>query len=182
MHFRSKLTLPKDDSATRRCRASGGFTLLEICLVVFIVALLVAMSVPSMSGLFAERRLRASLEAMDGLVATAQRRSVSEQKTFLLIWDKKGGIRLCPEEMPTKERATLPVELGTGSGAGALAAGEYSLELPAALRAKQRPEWAFWPTGNCEPAIVRFVGQPGRWTAAYHPLTARPTIAEFSAR
>ena len=177
------LTLPKSDPQPRRFRALAGFTLLEICLVVFIVALLVAMSVPSLSGLFAERRLRASLEAMDGLVATAQRRSVSGQKTFLLVWDKKGGIRLCPEEMPSKERAAQPVELGRGGkDSNALAAGEYSLELPAALRANPRPEWAFWPTGNCEPAVVRFVGPFGRWTASYHPLTARPTLAEFSTR
>ncbi len=164
-------------------RREAGFTLLEICLVVFIVALLVAMSVPSLGGLFAERRLRTSLDALDSLVAAAQRRSVSEQKTYLLVWDKQGRVRLCPEELPAKERAALPVELGPdANGETKPVAGAYTLELPAALRVNPRPEWAFWPTGNCEPAVVRYEGPAGRWTAAYHPLTARPTLAEFSAR
>jgi hypothetical protein len=86
--------------------------------------------------------------------------------------------------MLPKVRAAQPVELGGRGGANRsnLTAGEYVLELPAALRANPRPEWAFWPTGNCEPAVVRYAGAAGRWTAAYHPLTARPTLAEFSTR
>jgi prepilin-type N-terminal cleavage/methylation domain-containing protein len=177
MRFPSAPTLARRARARRR-----GFTLLEICLTVFIMALLVAMSVPSLSGVFAERRLRASLEALDDLVGQAQRRSVSEQKTYLLVWDKEGGIRLCPDDLPVKARAALPVELGRGSSAAQRIAGAYSLELPAALRTNPRPEWAFWPTGNCEPAVVRFAGAAGRWTAAYHPLTGRPTLAEFTTR
>ena len=173
---------PACDTARRARSRRGGFTLLEICLTVFIMAMLVAMSVPSLSGVFAERRLRASLEALDDLVGLAQRRSVSEQKTYLLVWDKDGGIRLCSDDLPVKERAKLPVDLGRGSSGAQRIAGAYSLELPAALRNNPRAEWAFWPTGNCEPAVVHFVGDAGRWTAAYHPLTGRPNLAEFSTR
>src|SRR5437588_289644 len=52
-----------------------------------------------------------------------------------------------------------------------------------ALLAEKYPaEWIFWPSGTCEPAIVRFQGPAGSWTANYSPLTARPEITNYAVR
>ena len=153
--------------------------MLEICLVVLILALIATLAVPSVTGLLAERRLRESLYALDDLAATAQRRSMAEGKTYLLVWaPRNAGIQLCPEELSAKERAALPPTLTPAAVAG----GHYELTLPAALVANAQAEWAFWPSGNCEPAIVRYSGPAGRWTASYQPLTARSTLVEFHPR
>src|SRR4051812_33552559 len=45
-----------------------GFTLLEICLVVAIIVMVALIAVPSVSGVFAEERLRRSYDALDSLV------------------------------------------------------------------------------------------------------------------
>jgi hypothetical protein len=56
------------------------------------------------------------------------------------------------------------------------------LSLPAALTEKHPAEWIFWPSGNCEPAIVQFRGPPGSWTVNYSPLTAQPEVTQYAAR
>ena len=56
------------------------------------------------------------------------------------------------------------------------------LTLPAALTKKPPPEWIFWSTGTCEPAIVQFKGSGGSWTANYSALTARAQMTSYAAR
>jgi hypothetical protein len=57
-----------------------------------------------------------------------------------------------------------------------------TLTLPAALSRKPAGEWIFWPTGTCEPAIVRYAGRAGTWTADYSPLTAHAQLTNYAAR
>lgn len=145
----------------------------------FIMVLLMGIAIPSVSGVLAERRLRASLDAFGDLAALAQRRSVAEGKTFLLARDPKGQVRLCPEDLSPKARREL--------APAALPAGTYRLELPNVLPAPGKradptaaaDEWAFWPTGTCEPAVVRFEGAGGIWEATFNPLTARAAVTRF---
>ena len=156
-------------------RRSRAFTLVEIVIAVAIMATLLLMAVPSLEGVLADRRLRASLDGFNNLVRQAQERSVSEHRAYLIVWTDK-NVFVQPEAF-TKEDdgqplATFDLERGT----------VLTLSLPAALSKKQPGEWIFWPTGTCEPAVVHFEGRAGTWTANYSPLTAHGELTNYAAR
>ncbi|MEY2600936.1 MAG: hypothetical protein QOJ36_255 [Verrucomicrobiota bacterium] len=156
----------------QRCRA---FTLIEIIIAVAILTVILLMAVPSLSGVFADRKLRASLDGFNNLVRQAQERSVAEHRAYLIVWGKQDVI-VQPEAFAKDEEkkpvATFSLERGNA----------LTLTLPAALTAKPAGEWIFWPTGTCEPAIVRFVGRAGTWTANYSPLTGHGELANYAAK
>lgn len=151
------------------------FTLIEIIIAVAILSVMLLMAVPSLSGVFADRKLRVSLDGFNNLVREAQERSVSEHRAYLIVWGDKEVI-VQPEVFAKGEEkkavATFALEYGT----------VLTLTLPAALSAKPAGEWIFWPTGTCEPAIVRFVGRGGTWTANYSPLTGHGELANYAAK
>lgn len=155
-------------------RATAGFTLIEVCVSILIVVVIMGMAVPSLSGVLAERRLRASYDGLAGLATEAQRRSVVERKTYLLAWDRDGRVRMFPEELPAKERrAVSPAPLPDGA--------RYALRSDDGEGADPR-EWAFFPTGNCEPATVRCEAPTGTWEASFNALTVRGTFRTFNPR
>jgi type II secretory pathway pseudopilin PulG len=151
------------------------FTLIEIALSIFILLLLLMLAVPSLSGVFASRRLKQSLDGFNNLVRQAQERSVMERRPYLIVWTKR-GVLLRPEVFGENEEvkaaAVFPVSKGS----------VLRLSLPAALDEKHPWEWIFWPSGNCEPATVQFRSPAGVWTASYSPLTAQPEITQYAAR
>ena len=151
------------------------FTLIEIIIAVAILTVLLLMAVPSLSGVLADRRLRASLDGFNNLVRQAQERSVAEHRAYLIVWGDKDMI-VQPEAFAKNEEkkavATFSLERGS----------TMTLTLPAALTAKPAGEWIFWPTGTCEPAIVRFAGRAGTWTANYSPLTGHGELANYAAK
>ena len=152
-----------------------GFTLVEIVIAVAILSVVLLMAVPSLSGVIADRKLRASLDGFNKLVREAQERSVAEHRAYLIVWGEKDVI-VQPEAFAKGEEkkavATFALERGSA----------LTLTLPAALTAKPAGEWIFWPTGTCEPAIVRFEGRAGTWTANYSPLTGYGQLANYAAR
>jgi hypothetical protein len=56
------------------------------------------------------------------------------------------------------------------------------VSFPAALLEQPPPEWIFWPSGNCEPAVVTYKGNDGKWTANYSALTARSETVSYVAK
>jgi type II secretory pathway pseudopilin PulG len=151
------------------------FTLIEIALSIFILLLLLVLAVPSLSGVIANRRLKQSLDSFNQLVHQAQERSVSERRPYLIVWSKN-SVLLRPEVFADDEEIKPTAELRLGKGSW------LKLSLPAALTDKHPAEWIFWPSGNCEPAVVQFKGPPGAWTANYSPLTAQPELTQYAAR
>jgi type II secretory pathway pseudopilin PulG len=151
------------------------FTLIEIALSIFILLLLLLLAVPSLSGVIANRRLKQSLDSFNQLVRQAQERSVTERRPYLIVWGKN-SVLLRPEVFAEdeEEKPTAVFRLGKGSW--------LKLSLPVALTGKHPAEWIFWPSGNCEPAVVQFRGPPGAWTANYSPLTGQPELTQYAAR
>jgi prepilin-type N-terminal cleavage/methylation domain-containing protein len=152
-----------------------GFTLIEIAISVFILALLLLLALPSVSGVMADRRLKQSLDAMNKIVRMAQERSVQERRSYVIEWQKRAVV-LHPgsprEGDPDAPTATLALEKGHA----------YILRLPAALEKGPFGQWTFWPSGACEPANVKFQGPPGSWEVNYSPLTARPQIVRYATK
>ena len=151
------------------------FTLIEIALAIFILMLLLMLAVPSLSGVFASRRLKQSLDGFNNLVHQAQERSVTERRPYLIVWTK-GGVVMRPEVFGEDEEAKPTAEFRLSKGT------MLKLALPAALTADHPWEWIFWPSGNCEPATVQFRGPAGLWTATYSPLTAQAEVTQYAAR
>lgn len=151
------------------------FTLIEIALSIFILLLLLLLAVPSLSGVIANRRLKQSLDGFNQLVQQAQERSVTERRPYLLVWSKN-SVLLRPEVFADDEEAKPTEVYGIGKGSW------LKLSLPAALASKHPAEWIFWPSGNCEPAIVQFKGPAGTWTADYSPLTGQPELIQYASR
>ena len=152
-----------------------GFTLIEIALAIFILLLLLVMAVPSFSGVIANRRLKQSLDEFNNLVRQAQTLSVTERRPYLIVWGKN-NVMVRPEAFAKDEEAKAKAEFRLSRG------GTLKLSLPVALAQKYPAEWIFWPSGTCEPAIVRFQGPAGSWTANYSPLTGRPEITSYAVR
>jgi prepilin-type N-terminal cleavage/methylation domain-containing protein len=152
-----------------------GFTLLEIVIAVSIILLIFALSVPSLSGVMADKRLRRSLDGFNDLVRQAQEHSVAEHRAYLLVWDEKNVV-LRPEAFMKDEEPKPTAQFSLERGDA------LTLALPSALTNDPPAEWIFWPSGTCEPAVVRFRGRNGSWAANYSPLTGRPELISYAAR
>ena len=155
----------------RACRA---FTLIEIAISVFILLLLMLLAVPSLNGVLADRRLHRTYDEFNQLVQQAQQLSTEQRRPYLIVW-RRGSIILQPEAFAKGEEKKPTAVLQAGRNV-------FALTLPAALAKRPPPEWIFWPSGNCEPAIVGFKGRGGTWTAEFSALTARGNLTQYAAK
>ena len=156
-------------------RRDDGFTLLELVVAIFIMLVILMLAVPSLNGVMADRRLRRSLDDFNGLVREAQERSVAERRSYLIVSDD-GKIGLWPEAVMKGED---PAPVATI----ALAKGDsINFTFPAAMMEDLPAEWIFWPSGNCEPAVVTYRSRNGAWTANYSALTARAEVVSYVAK
>ena len=151
---------------------STGFTLIEMAVAVVILMLLMMLAVPSMSGVMADRRLRRSLDEFNVIVREAQERSVTEHRPFLIVWEK-GKLGLRAEGLQKGESPEPVVKWRLAKGES------LKVDFPAALLDEPPPEWIFWASGTCEPAVVTYRGKDGTWTASYSALTGRPQIVAY---
>lgn len=147
-----------------------GFTLIEICLAVFIALIVITMAVPSVQRLLSEENGRKSFNRLDALARYAQSHAVSERRAYVLDWDKT-GILVRPEKPANPEEK---------AGLGRIDVGENEvcdIVFPAALEKKPVREWIFWPTGTCESATVSYKGNGESWVAEYDSLTVQATVS-----
>lgn len=134
-----------------------------------------AMSVPSIVGVLADKRLRRSLDDFNSLVHEAQDRSVAEHRPYLLVWTDR-GVELRPEILLKDDDPKPVAEFAVARNES------IGLNLPAALMKNPPWEWIFWPSGTCEPAVVKFAGPNGTWSAKFSPLTARAEVTNYASR
>jgi type II secretion system protein H len=151
---------------------STGFTLVELAVAVLLLVLLMMLAVPSMEGVLADRRLRRSLDGFNAIVREAQARSIAERRPYLIVWfDGKVGLRA--EGLAKGENSDPEVKMQLSRTES------LKISFPAALLEKPPAEWIFWPSGNCEPAVVKYQGRNGNWTSSYSALTARGEIVAY---
>jgi len=151
------------------------FTLIEIVIAITILMLMLLLAVPSLNGVLADRRLRRTLDNFGNLVHAAQQRSVSEHRTYLIVQDGQ-TIAVRPEAFAKGEKRVNTTELKLQRNEA------VKFSFPAALTRNPPTEWIFWPTGTCEPAIVKFSGRDGAWTAKYSTLSAQAELMNYAAR
>jgi prepilin-type N-terminal cleavage/methylation domain-containing protein len=156
---------------------AGGFTLLEVIMVVMIGVMLALLAIPSIQGVIAERKMDERILAFNEFVREAQNRATSEQRAWVIVWDEC-ELTLQPDE-PTEEEleaggASVTVQFPLSDGES------YAIDRPAALVKEPNREWTFWRSGTCEPATIHYSGPLGSWSARYDPLTAQPEILNQS--
>lgn len=154
----------------------AAFTLLEICLAVMIALMIATLAVPTVSGIVAENKLKATLMEFDDFVQDARARSVKERLDLVMYW-RNEGIELIAAELRDEDEenggivATFPFAKDRS----------YGLERPATMlnRGEEAPpEWTFWRSGVCEPVVVSYKGHEGVWRVRYDALTVHPEILE----
>jgi type II secretion system protein H len=156
-------------------RRRGGFTLIELVIAIAIMAVVLVLAVPSLRGVLADRRLRRSLDDVNRLVLQAQERSMLERRNYLIVWrDKQFALR--PEGFRQGEERKAVAILAWQKG------DSFTLSFPAAIDEEPPSEWVFWPSGNCEPAVVTYRGASGTWKASFSALTARAQLENYAVR
>src|SRR5450432_3557135 len=83
-------------------RRTEGFTLIEICLAVFIALILTLMAIPSIQGLLSEQAIKRSFDRFSDLVTEAQNHTLTERRAYLIVWDED-GISLRPDQPANKD-------------------------------------------------------------------------------
>lgn len=155
-------------------RRDDGFTLIEVAIAVLIMMIVLMLAVPSINGVLADRRLRRSLDELNGLVRQAQAHSMAERRSYLIVWHD-GGLALRPEGFLKRDDPSPVATVRVSKGES------FKISFPAALADDPPAEWVFWPSGNCEPAVVKYRGANGGWTARYSALTTRAELTDYAA-
>ena len=111
--------------AQRRLRVGrGGFTLIEILLVVVIIAIASAVALPSFARSFRGAKLRTSTRLVLGMHRNAQTKAVLGQRYMAILFDaRKNTLELVEQGKPERQKDVFFGELG-GGGSGKM--GEVS--------------------------------------------------------
>ena len=161
-----------------------GFTLIEICVVLFLAIMLISVaSAESFSGQMARRRLQEASDRLDELADRAREHSITEGRPYLLIWEKERVHHaLLPGGQPPRPCATKPDPVSALTPTGSNE--HYTLLRSASLTEHPAAEWTFWPTGNCEGVTVGYQSNYGvSGKPPYSPLTrAGGAFTKFVAR
>jgi len=171
----------------------AGFTLLEICFVLFIVALVFGAAVPALSGWLAEQRLRGPAGELELLARTARLAAMDRQRPCEVVL-RHGLLRLVD---PATEAAQEAEAAAKGNAAKELPPDptlprpyRFSPEITLLTRPwgaeafANRPEtrWRFLPNGLCEPLQVKFLQGASEIDLTFDPLTATVSDETYAFR
>ena len=148
--------------------ARSGFTLLEISMAVMIGLLMLGLAMPSMSGLFAEQRLRDRMGDFEAVVRQAAALAKESRQEVRVRWFKEGigmsvGDANDPNEVPALVFEFRKDEV-------------VELRRVAARMDKPSAEWSFWPSGIREPVDVAYAGAGGIWELRFGALVPDPDV------
>ncbi len=141
------------------------FTLLEVVISISICVIVLAMAVPSVSGMLREQKLRKTFDTFNDFIQGVREKAVTGRQDILTVWSDD-GINVITEN-------TGDTQTGSESQHYSPTGGALTLERPAALIKNPPAEWMFWRSGVCEPVIVNYKGGEGTWRAEFNPLTGQ---------
>ena len=166
-------------------RRQRGFTLIEITIVICLILLLLGIGGAEFFG----PTLAAAVARKPSTVSTPwppPRNTAASPNTGPTPSSgmRDGSVGLYPADLPAAERKKHDPAALLNVASPLAAHGErYILVRDASLNGGNPASvWTFWPTGNCEPVVVRYEGPSGHWEAVYNPLSARATFNQFIAQ
>jgi type II secretory pathway pseudopilin PulG len=153
----------------RLLRSAGGrvraFTILEVCVVLFIIAVMFAVAVPTASHLLDEEKLQGPIRELQTFARTARRDAMMEDRPYVVLLLNDSYV-LRPVDV-SKDSGHKPLSYGLPAGV------TFAIKrLGDRDFAKQTDaSWFFSPNGLCEP--IRFLFQrKGDWVRfRVDPLT-----------
>jgi type II secretory pathway pseudopilin PulG len=143
-----------------------GFTILEVCVVLFIIAVMFAVAVPTASHLLDEEKLQGPIRELQTFARTARRDAMMENRSYVVL-------------LLNDSYLLRPVDISKDSGHKPLT---YALPDGVSFAIKRLGDkdfakqtdasWYFSPNGLCEP--IRFLFQrKGDWVRfRMDPLTS----------
>ena len=143
-------------------RRAGGYTLLEIAMVVAIIVLIIGAAVPLTSGFTREQRLRDVVRELLIYAKTARTDAMTTGRAAEVVFAKNGFALRRPGESEAGETFKMPRGM------------RYVLKPFGADKAV-RPDgqrWIFQPTGLCEPVTVRIEEDDAWMEVTFDALTA----------
>jgi type II secretory pathway pseudopilin PulG len=130
-------------------RRIGAFTLLEICFVLFIVAVLFAVAAPPVAKQFQEEQIRKPVRELQSFAKTARRLAMEQNRAYVILLLNTGYL-LEPLEKKETDAQSLRYDLP-----GYV---KYEIQRPSDrdLKAVADARWVFTPNGLCEPLVFFF--------------------------
>jgi type II secretory pathway pseudopilin PulG len=130
-------------------RRTAAFTLLEICFVLFIVAVLFAVSAPPVAKQFQEEQIRKPVRELQSFAKTARRLAMEQDRAYVILLLNTGFL-LEPLEKKDTDTQSLRYDLPGNV--------KYEIQRPADrnLKTVADARWVFTPNGLCEPIVFYF--------------------------
>ncbi len=138
-------------------QSEGGFTLLELILVMVILSTVLAMAAPSLSGFFASRRSDDTAAQILALTQLARSQAVSEGIVYRLNFDTQERTYWL-----TAQQAGTFEKLETGFGRVFTLPKDITMELEGVEQEDRDVFLAFTPHGTATAGTIRLVGRSGR--------------------
>jgi prepilin-type N-terminal cleavage/methylation domain-containing protein len=150
-----------------RVGAKNGFTLLEVLVVMFLIALVAGIAIPKFQGIF-EVQLKSSIRKLIGSIKFCFNESIIKQSTIRLSFDIGAGTYRY-SVLATNQGGTVGqfVELPSGIAVPvALPRGVYFKDVltPRSVMKQEDGETfiLFYPTGYAEKAVIHLADTKGR--------------------
>jgi type II secretory pathway pseudopilin PulG len=130
-------------------RRIAAFTLLEICFVLVIVAVLFAVAAPPVAKQFQEEQIRKPVRELQSFAKTARRLAMEQNRAYVILLLNTGYL-LEPLEKKETDTQSLRYDLP-----GYV---KYEIQRPSDrdLKAVADARWVFTPNGLCEPLVFFF--------------------------
>jgi type II secretory pathway pseudopilin PulG len=158
-------------SLSKRCTVSDarvrlpGFTILEVCVVLFIVAVMFSVAVPTASHLLDEEKLQGPIRELQTFARTARRDAMMENRTYEVLLLNDSYILRPVDDRNDSGRKPVTYDLPTGVTFAIKRLGDRE------FLKQTDASWFFSPNGLCEP--IKFLFQrKGDWVRfGADPLT-----------
>jgi prepilin-type N-terminal cleavage/methylation domain-containing protein len=143
-----------------------GFTILEVCVVLFIIAVMFAVAVPTASHLLDEERLTRPIRELQTFARTARRNAMMENRSYVVLLLNDSYLLRPADDSKDSNRKADTYELPAGVTFAIERLGDKDF-----LR-QTDAKWLFSPNGLCEPMKFIF-HRKGDWVRFHvDPLTA----------
>jgi prepilin-type N-terminal cleavage/methylation domain-containing protein len=147
-------------------RRMPGFTMLEVCVVLFIIAVLFVVTMPVASRLLDEEKLQRPIRELQAFARTARRDAMMEDHSYEVLLLNDSYV-LRPVDA-AKDAKIKPITYGLPSGVTfsikRLGEGDFKTQAEAS--------WVFSSNGLCEPIVFLFQRGSDWVRCRVDPLTA----------
>jgi prepilin-type N-terminal cleavage/methylation domain-containing protein len=147
-------------------RRMPGFTMLEVCVVLFIIAVLFVVTMPVASRLLDEEKLQAPIRELQAFARTARRDAMMEDHSYevLLLNDSYVLRPVDAAKDPEMKPKTYGLPSGVTFSIKRLGDGDFKNQAEAS--------WVFSSNGLCEPIVFLFQRGSDWVRCRVDPLTA----------